>query len=125
MVLKLGPMIIGIVLVVTLQLYMPSYSIIGLIGIGFLVGYMAGDGWISGLVNSVIVGTIGSIAVTLISIFINNSFTFFQSFIMYELNTMTLMVALTALFYQLAYFCIVMGISGAIGGILNNGGSKD
>jgi uncharacterized membrane protein YeaQ/YmgE (transglycosylase-associated protein family) len=119
MVLKLGPVIIGIILVIGLEFIMSS-NIIGLIVIGFLVGYMASDGEVIGLINSVIVGTVGSIAITLIHAFMN-SYAHFQSFIIYELTSLTLMAALTLLLYQLAHYCIIMGIAGAIGGALNKG----
>ncbi|MDR2966888.1 MAG: DUF5518 domain-containing protein [Methanobacteriaceae archaeon] len=118
MILKWGPIIIGIVLILLVKMLMAPYDIIGLIAVGFVIGYMVNDGAISGLVNSAIAGTIEAIIGTLIYAFIN-SYTSFQSFIMHELTNLSLLTALTALLYQLAFFCIIMGISGAIGGSLN------
>jgi len=122
MVLKLGPIIIGIALIILIK-FITSYEIIGLIGVGFLVGYMTGGGAMTGLINSVIVGTMGSIFETIILIFMNSSVNPY-SFIINELTSLTLMVALTTLVYSLMYFCIVMGIAGAIGGALNNSFSR-
>ena len=118
MILKWGPIIIGIILILLVRMLITPYDIIGLIAVGFVVGYMVNAGAISGLVNSVIAGTIESIIGTLIFTFMN-SYTNFQSFIINELTSLTLLTASTALLYQLAFFCIIMGISGGIGGSLN------
>lgn len=120
MVLKWGPIITGIILVILVKMLMPPYDTIGLIAVGFVVGYMVGAGAMSGLVNSVIVGAIGVIVGTLISSFINSSMDL-QSFILYKINALTVMDASTALLFYLGYFSIVMGITGAIGGSVNKG----
>ena len=120
-VLKVGPIIIGIILIILLN-FITSYSIICLIGVGFLVGYMAGGGAIIGLINSAIVGTIGSIVETLIFTVMNSHVNIY-SFIINELANLTLMATLTILTSSLAYFCVVMGIAGAIGGALSSKGA--
>jgi hypothetical protein len=115
MVLKIGTIGIGVILILLLNFFMPSLDQIGLIGIGFLVGYIEGNGAMSGLINSVIVGIIGNLVKTIIFVFMS-SYATIHLFIMEQLTTITLMAALEAL----VPFYILMGIAGAIGGALNN-----
>ncbi|MCL2156717.1 MAG: DUF5518 domain-containing protein [Methanobrevibacter sp.] len=120
MIVKFGPIIIGIILALLVKMLMAPFDLIGLIVVGLVVGYMVADGAVSGLVNSVIVGIIEGIVGVLIYAF-TNSYTSVQSFIIYELSAYTPMTDLNVIIYYLIYLCVIMGISGAIGGVLNKG----
>jgi len=115
--LKLEPIISGIVLAMLIKMLTTPFDIIGLVAVGFVVGYMVNSGPISGLVNSVIVGTTVGAIQTILSTFINSNASF-QSFISYGFAGLA-PTNFSALIYYLIYFCIIMGISGAIGGTLN------
>jgi len=114
---NLGPVVIGIVMIMVVKIFMPHNLIIGLIGIGFLVGYMVGDGPIMGLIASVLVGTVECVIGTFISVF--TDYAGFQSFVIFDPFNFTLTADLTGFLFYLIYLCIVMGLSGAIGGFLN------
>jgi len=115
---KLGPIVIGIILAILVKMLMAPFDIIGLILVGLVVGYMVADGAVGGLVNSVIVGIIEGIIGVIIYAF-TNSFASVQSVLMYEISSYTPIADTTGIIYYLLYLCVIMGISGAIGGVLS------
>lgn len=51
---KWGVVFIGFILAVLVKTFMNSWELIGLLVVGFLIGYMAKEGAIGGLVNAAI-----------------------------------------------------------------------
>ena len=118
MIVKFGPVAIGIVLIILVKMLMAPFDIIGLVAVGFVVGYMVAAGLFSGMVNSVIVGVFEGIIGVFISLF-TNSYNSFLSSVFYELTSFTSVMDLNSLIFYLIHLCLIMGISGAIGGFLS------
>lgn len=120
---KWVPIAIGVILFILVKIFLAPYELVGMLGVGFLVGYMANEGVGGGLVNSVITGIVGSIVETFTSSFLNSSYGMENILISNTLGVteMTIMGGIISLVTYLVYYVLIMGITGAIGGALNSG----
>ena len=108
---KWGPVLIGFVLAVIVKSLSLSwtYEIIGLLIIGFIVGYLAKEGTFGGLINAAIAGALGTIVLAVL-LSILGLFGGIALFAIFGL------VGLIAVIANLIYYAIIMGITGAVGG---------
>jgi hypothetical protein len=120
---KWKAVIIGFILAVAVKSFFAHYEFIGLLAVGFITGYIAHDGVLSGLWNAAVAGALGTIICAILFIIIA---TFGGSLIgiFGGLTGFTVsgFSSLIAVVYDLIYYAIVMGITGAIGGAI---ASKD
>ncbi|MBZ9571714.1 DUF5518 domain-containing protein [Methanobrevibacter sp. TMH8] len=110
---KWGPVIIGFILTIILAALNLSwaYETIGLLIIGFIVGYLAKEGAWGGLVNAAIAGSLGTI-IAAILLAIVGLFGGVAGLAIFGF------AGLLAVIVSLIYYAIIMGITGAIGGSL-------
>ena len=108
---KLGPVVIGFVLAVIVQSLSLdwTYETIGLLIVGFIVGYMAKDGAWGGLANAAVAGSLGTI-IAAILLTILGLFGGLAGIAIFGT------VGLIAVVINLIYYAIIMGVTGAIGG---------
>jgi len=121
---KLTPIIIGIIL--SIFLYMSTFQEIiiclGLVSVGIIVGFMIGGA--DGIFYSVIVGFATEIIrltidfVGLKSFTFTNQFPFFLS-LLYNFTGLTPVTNLSTYLFYFMYWCVFLGIGGAVGGYLN------
>lgn len=110
---KWGPVFIGFILAViikSLGLSM-AYETIGLLIIGFIVGYLAHEGAWGGLANAAVAGSLGTI-IAAILLTIVGLFGGIAGFAIFGF------AGLIAVVVNLIYYAIIMGITGAVGGSL-------
>ena len=116
---KWQPVIIGFLLTVIVKAYFAHYEFIGLLIIGFIVGYMAHSGMLGGLWNAAIAGALGTIVSAILFILVA---TFGGSYLglFGGLTGFTIsgISSLFAVLGDLIYYAIVMGITGAFGGAI-------
>jgi len=106
-----GPVFIGFILAVIAKSLSLSwtYETIGLLIIGFIVGYLAKEGAWGGLVNAAVAGSLGTIIVA-IFLLILGLFGGLAGFVIFGF------AGLIAVIVNLIYYAIIMGITGAVGG---------
>jgi len=108
---KWGPILIGFILAVIVKSLSLSWTneVIGLLAIGFIVGYLAKEGPFGGLINAAIAGSLGTIilAILLSILGLFGGITLFAIFGS---------LGLIAVIGNLIYYAIIMGITGAVGG---------
>lgn len=118
---KWSAVIIGFILSVIVKTYFGPYEFIGLLGVGFITGYIARSGTLGGLWNAAVAGALGTIITSIIFIIIA---TFGGSLIgiFGGLTGFTVsgIASLTSIIGYLIYYAIVMGITGAVGGALSS-----
>lgn len=120
---KWSAVLIGFILTVMVKSFIPHYAFIGLLVVGFVVGYIAHSGAGGGMWNAAVAGALGSIITAIIFILIvtfggslNGIFGGLVGF------TVSGIASLVDVVGELIYYAIVMGITGAIGGFIS---SKD
>lgn len=120
---KWKAVIIGFILAVAVKSFFAHYEFIGLLAVGFITGYIARDGVLGGLWNAAVAGALGTIICAILFIIIA---TFGGSLIGIFGGitgfTVSGFSSLIAVVYDLIYYAIVMGITGALGGAV---ASKD
>lgn len=106
-----GPVIIGFILAVIIKSLELSiaYETIGLLIIGFIVGYLAHEGAWGGLVNAAVAGSLGTI-IAAILLTVLGLFGGIAGFVIFGT------AGLIAVIVNLIYYAILMGITGAVGG---------
>ena len=118
---KWSAVIVGFILVMLVKVCFAPYEFIGLLIVGFITGYMAHSGAISGLWNAALAGALGTIISAVIFILIatiGSSLTgIFGGLAGFTLSGITSFIAVIE---SLIYYAIVMGITGAIGGAIAN-----
>lgn len=116
---KWKAVIVGFILAVIVKSFFAHYEFIGLLAVGFVTGYIAHDGMLSGLWNAAVAGALGTIVCAVLFIIIA---TFGGSLlgIFGGLTGFTVsgLSSLVAVLYDLIYYAIVMGITGAVGGAI-------
>ncbi len=116
---KWKAVIIGFILAVIVKSFFAHYEFIGLLFVGFITGYIAHDGAIGGLWNAAVAGALGTIAATILFVFIatfgGNLFGIFGGLTGFTLSGIS---SLFIIIGDLIYYAIVMGITGAFGGIM-------
>lgn len=118
---KWKAVIIGFILAVIVRSYFASVEFIGLLIVGFITGYIANDGAFGGLWNAAVAGALGTIiAATLFILLATFGGSLFGLFGGLTGFTTSGLSSLIAIIEELIYYAIVMGITGAIGGIITS-----
>ena len=116
---KWKAVIIGFILAVIVKSFFAHYEFIGLLFVGFITGYIAHDGAIGGLWNAAVAGALGTIASAILFVFIatfgGSLFGIFGGLTGFTLSGIS---SLFIIIGDLIYYAIVMGITGAFGGIM-------
>ena len=118
---KWSAVITGFILAVCVQAFFGRYEFIGLLIVGFIVGYMAHSGAFGGMWNAAVAGAFGTIlcaVVFIITATVGGS----MAGIAGGLTGFTVSgaVSLIDVAMELIYYAIVMGITGAFGGLLSS-----
>ncbi len=120
---KWKAVIIGFILAVIVKSFFAHYEFIGLLLVGFATGYIAHDGVLSGMWNAAVAGALGTIVCAILFIitvtFGGSLFGIFGGLTGFTISGFS---SLVVVIYDLIYYAIVMGITGAIGGAI---ASKD
>ena len=120
---KWNAVIIGFILAVIVKSFFSHYEFIGLLIVGFIVGYIAHRGIFGGLWNAAVAGALGTIICAILFVIIatfgGSLFGIFGGLTGFTISGIS---SLTAVLRELIYYAIVMGITGAIGGAI---ASKD
>ena len=111
---KSVPILLGFILVVLVKTFLGSYEFIGLLVVGFIVGYMAKEGAFGGFINATVAGGLGGIIGAILFILFGAIFGV-ATFAIFGI------VGVGAIFVYLIYYGIIMGITGAIGGYIAGG----
>ncbi|WP_405303838.1 DUF5518 domain-containing protein [Methanobrevibacter sp.] len=115
---KWKAVMIGFILAVIVKSFFAHYEFIGLLIVGFITGYIARDGAISGLWNAAVAGALGTIVAAILFIFIatfgGSLFGIFGGLTGFTISGIS---SLFIIIGDLIYYAIVMGIAGAFGGI--------
>ena len=111
--------IIGFILAVIVKSFFAQYEFIGLLIVGFVTGYIAHDGALSGLWNAAVAGALGTIVCAILFVLIatlgGSLFCIFGGLTGFTLSGIA---SVTIVLGYLIYYAIVMGITGALGGII-------
>ncbi|WP_298523017.1 DUF5518 domain-containing protein [uncultured Methanobrevibacter sp.] len=116
---KWKAVIVGFILAVIVKSFFAHYEFIGLLAVGFITGYIAHDGMLSGLWNAAVAGALGTIVCAVLFIIIatfgGSLFGIFGGLTGFTVSGLSSLVAVV---YNLIYYAIVMGITGAVGGAI-------
>ena len=111
--------ITGFILAVIVKSFFAQYEFIGLLIVGFIVGYIAHEGALGGLWNAAIAGAFGTIVCAilfvLVATFGGSLLGMFGGLTGFTLSGIS---SLTVIIGYLIYYAIVMGITGAVGGAI-------
>lgn len=118
---KWSAVITCFILTICVQAFFGRYEFIGLLIVGFIVGYMAHSGVFGGMWNAAVAGAFGTIlcaVVFIITATVGGS----MAGIAGGLTGFTVSgaVSLIDVAMELIYYAIVMGITGAFGGLLSS-----
>lgn len=112
---------IGFILALIVKSFFARYEFIGLLIVGFITGYMAHDGALSGLWNAAVAGSLGTIVAAVLFVlsatFGGSLFGIFGGLTGFTLSGVS---SIFVIIGDLIYYAIVMGITGAIGGALSS-----
>ena len=118
---KWMPVTLGFLLTLIVKMFFAHYTFIGLLIVGFIVGYYAHSGIVGGLWNAAVAGALGTIISAVLFIFLA---TVGGSFIgiLGGLAGFTIsgVSSIFAILEDIIYYAIVMGITGAFGGALSD-----
>lgn len=118
---KWKAVIIGFILSVMVESFFARYDFVGLLIVGFITGYIAHNGALSGMWNAALAGALGTVISAVLFILattIGGSFLgLFGGMVGF---TTSGLISLIAVVEELIYYAIVMGITGAIGGAVAN-----
>ena len=116
---KWKAVIIGFILAVIVKSFFAQYEFIGLLIVGFITGYIAHDGALSGLWNAAVAGALGTIVCAILFVLIatlgGSLFGIFGGLTGFTLSGIA---TVTKVLGYLIYYAIVMGITGALGVII-------
>lgn len=111
--------IIGFILAVMVQSFFSHYEFIGLLIVGFITGYIAHSGALGGLWNAAVAGALGTIVSAVLFILAatlgGSLFGIFGGITGFTLSGIS---GIIAVIVELIYYAIVMGITGAVGGLI-------
>ncbi|MCL2114879.1 MAG: DUF5518 domain-containing protein [Methanobrevibacter sp.] len=108
---KYGPVLIGFILSVLVKMIMGPFELLGLFAVGFLVGYVVKEGAYGGMVNAATAGALGGIIGGILFMILGVFFGV-AGLIIFGIS------GFIAILGYLIYYGVIMGISGAIGGII-------
>lgn len=114
---KWSAVITGFILAVIVKSFFAQYEFIGLLIVGFIVGYIAHEGTLGGMWNAAVAGAFGTIVCAILFVFIatfgGTLFGIFGGLTGFTISGIT---SITTIIGYLIYYAIVMGITGAFGG---------
>ncbi len=118
---KWSAVIIGFILTVFVRAFFGHYEFVGLLIIGFIVGYIAHSGAFGGMWNAAVAGAFGTIVSAILFIIlvtVGGSLTG----VLGGLTGFTVsgITGLVEVIMELIYYAIVMGITGAFGGLISS-----
>ena len=117
---KWMPVIFGFLLTIIVKSFFGHYEFIGLLIVGFIVGYIAHSGILGGLWNAALAGSLGTIISAIIFIImVTFGGSLLGTFGGMTGFTVSGISSLFAVLESLIYYAIVMGITGAFGGALS------
>lgn len=113
--------IIGFILAVFVKAFFGHYEFIGLLIVGFIVGYIAHSRALGGLWNAAVAGAFGTIVSAILFVIlvtVGSSLTG----VLGGLTGFTIsgIASLFEVLMELIYYAIVMGITGAVGGAISS-----
>lgn len=116
---KWSAVIFGFILSVIVTSFFPHYEFVGLLIVGFITGYLAKEGALGGMWNAAVAGALGTIIsavlFVLVATFGGSLAGIFGGLTGFTISGIT---SLTTIIFELIYYAIVMGITGALGGAL-------
>ena len=116
---KWSAVITGFILAVCVQAFFGRYEFIGLLIVGFITGYIAQEGALGGMWNAAVAGALGTIVCAILFVIIatlgGTLFGIFGGLTGFTLSGIT---SITVIIGYLIYYAIVMGITGAFGGLM-------
>lgn len=116
---KWGPVFLGFILAVIVKSFFAHYEFIGLLIVGFIVGYICHDGLLSGIWNAAVAGAFGTIVSAILFVMAvtlgGALFGLFGGLTGFTLSGIT---SLFIVLGYLIYYAIVMGIAGGVGGLI-------
>lgn len=116
---KWGAVILGFLLTIIVSAFFAPYEFVGLLIIGFIVGYIAKSGVLGGLWNAALAGAFGTIVGAILYIIVATvGGSFFGVFAGLTGFTISGFESLIEVIKSIIYYAIVMGITGAVGGAL-------
>lgn len=118
---KWSAVIIGFMLTLFVRAFFGYYEFVGLMIVGFIVGYIAHSGALGGMWNAAVAGAFGTIVSAILFIIlvtVGGSLTG----ILGGLTGFTVsgIAGLGEVVMELIYYAIVMGITGAFGGLISS-----
>ena len=118
---KWGPVFLGFILAVIVKSFFAHYEFIGLLLVGFIVGYICHDGAISGMWNAAVAGAFGTIVSAILFVIIATFggalFGIFGGLVGFTVSGITTVFIVLG---YLIYYAIVMGIAGGVGGLISS-----
>ena len=116
---KWSAVFVGFILAVFVKSFFAQYEFVGLLIVGFITGYIAHDGALSGLWNAALAGALGTIITAILFILVatfgGSLFGIFGGLTGFTLSGIA---SIFTIIGYLIYYAIVMGITGAIGGAI-------
>ena len=116
---KWKAVIIGFILAIIVKSFFAQHEFIGLMIVGFITGYIAHDGALSGMWNASVAGALGTIVCAilfvLLATFGGSLLGIFGGLTGFTISGIT---SITIIIGYLIYYAIVMGITGALGGAI-------
>jgi len=117
---KWSAVITGFILTLIVSLFFSRYEFIGLLIVGFIVGYLAHDGIIGGMWNAALAGAFGTIVTSILFIIL---VTFGGTLLKGVLGgiigfTVSGMGSLIVIIHNIIKYAIIMGIAGVAGGAI-------
>ena len=123
---KWSAVIIGFILAVFVKAFFGHYEFIGLLIVGFIVGYIAHSGALGGMWNAAVAGAFGTIVSAVLFIIVATA----GGSLVGPLGgltgfTVSGVMSLFEVIKDLIYYAIVMGITGAVGGAISSNEDED
>lgn len=117
---KTGPVLIGFILTLFVKGFVSSHEFIGLIIVGFLVGYMVKEGAFAGMWNSAVAGALGSIIAAILFVIVATFGGTILGGLLGGLTGFTIsgITGFLVVIGNIIYYTLVMGIAGAVGGAI-------
>lgn len=116
---KWSAVILGFILSVIVTSFFAHYQFVGLLIVGFITGYLAKEGALGGMWNAALAGALGTIISAvlfiLVATFGGSLAGIFGGLTGFTISGIT---SITTIIFELIYYAIVMGITGAVGGAL-------
>lgn len=110
---------IGFILAVIVKSFFAQYEFIGLLIVGFITGFIARDGAIGGMWNAAVAGSLGTIVSAVLFVLVatlgGSLLGIFGGLTGFTVSGIT---SISIVIGYLIYYAIVMGITGAFGGLM-------